>query len=80
MYHKYKLILISAIALSVFGFVIVLSQIGGIPVEDVIVGIGVYVLYGVLILGYLLRFALIFIGVFAIFRALQIRHYKQMEV
>ena len=80
MYHKYKLILISAIALSVFGFVIVLSQSGGIPVEDIIVGIGVYVLYGVLILGYLLRFALIFIGVFAIFRALQVWHYKQMEV
>ncbi len=80
MYHKYKLVLISAIALSVFGFVIVLSKIGGIPLEDVIVGIGVYVLYGMLILGYLLRFALIFVGVFAIFRALQLRHYKQMEV
>lgn len=80
MYHKYKLVLISAIALSVFGFVIVLSKIGGIPVEDVIVGIGVYVLYGMLILGYLLRFVLIFVGVFAIFRALQLRHYKQMEV
>ena len=79
MYHK-KLITSIVVVLVALASVFVLSQIWGAPVKEIIVGIMVYVMYGVLITAYLLRFALFFLGVFAIYRLLQEKYTGQAAV
>jgi hypothetical protein len=75
-----KLFAISAAALLALAFVIVLTQAWGIPLKDAIVGIVVYTLYGLLVVIYFLRCALIFLGVFAFYRILRERYHKQIAV
>jgi hypothetical protein len=58
--------------------VIAVSQVWGMPLKDVVAGIALYTFMGLLIVGYLLRFALAFLGVFAIYRVLRERYYQRM--
>lgn len=68
------------VALITLTLVLAITQIAGISLRDMIVEIVVYSLYGVFILAYVLRFGLIFLGVFAVYRILQERHNKQLAV
>jgi hypothetical protein len=58
--------------------VIAVSQIWGMPFKEAIAGIALYTLMGLLVIGYLLRFALAFLGVFAIYRIIREHYYEQM--
>lgn len=49
----------------------------GVPLKEIMVGIVAMTLYAMLIAVYLLRFALILLGVFAVYRILQERHNAQ---
>lgn len=79
MTQKKLFTLIPAVLLAL-AFGIVLTQVWGTSLKDVFVGIVVYTLYGLLIVGYFLRFALIFLGVFAIYRILREKYQEQMIV
>ncbi len=79
MTQKKLFTLIPAVLLAL-AFGIVLTQVWGASLKDVLVGIVVYTLYGLLIVGYFLRFALIFLGVFAIYRILREKYQEQMIV
>jgi hypothetical protein len=79
MHHKYLFTLIGA-GLLAFTLVILLTQVLGISSNDLFVGLFVYILYGLLVVLYFLRFALIFLGVFAVYRILRGRYQKQMAV
>lgn len=57
-------------ALLIFASVFVLVQLWGTPLRDVMNTITILTIYGLLVLSYLLRIALIFIGVFALYRVL----------
>lgn len=69
-----------AAALLMLAVVIALTQVWGIPLKNFVVGITTYALFGLLIVAYLLRFALIFLGVFAFYRMLQKRYYSQANI
>ena len=75
-----KLLAHIAAGLLVFAVVVALIQGWGIPLRDIFAGIAVYTLFGLFIISYFLRFALIFFGVFAIYKILQDRYYKQNAV
>ena len=78
---QYKNILTRiAVFLLLSALVIALTQFWGIPLKHILVGIVAYVLYGVLIVAYLARFALVFLGVFAVYKMLRERHDKQLAV
>jgi hypothetical protein len=47
-------------------------------VKNIVVGIFTSALYAMLIVAFVLRFALILLGVFAIYRVIQERHQNQM--
>jgi hypothetical protein len=79
MRHKNLLTLIAAVLLA-FTLAILLTQVLGIPSNEAFVGFFVYILYGLLVVMYFLRFALIFLGVFAVYRILRERYHKQMAV
>ncbi|MEJ2600334.1 MAG: hypothetical protein P8Z00_18510 [Anaerolineales bacterium] len=79
MHHKNLFTLILA-GLLAFVIVIFLPQLLGIPLKDAIGKFVVYSIYGLFVVIYLLRFALIFLGVFAIYRMLRERHNKQMAL
>ena len=57
-------------ALLTFAVVFAFVQFWGTPLRDVMNEITVLAIYGLLILSYLLRIALIFIGLFALYRML----------
>ena len=57
---------------------LVISQLWGTPIKDILVGIFVSALYAFLILAYGMRIAFVFVGVFAIFRMFQKRYTKQL--
>jgi hypothetical protein len=78
MYNK-KLFIIIAAGLIAFTLVIALIQVWGIPLKDVIKGIVVDTLYGVLP-SVIFCALLFFIGVFGIYRILQERYHKQAAV
>lgn len=59
---------------------IIFTNVAGITWRDAIVGIVVFLFTVLLIIGYLLRFTLIFIGVFALYRLLYERHKRQVIV
>jgi len=67
-----------AVFLLVSILLVALEQFWGISLKETTVGIVAYTLYVLLIAVYLLRFVLIFFGVFAVYRILQERHYKQL--
>ena len=77
MFNNKTLVVITAGVLA-DAMVIALSQIWGLQFKEVVAGIALYAFIGLLIVGYLLRFALVFLGVFAIYRILRERHYQQM--
>jgi hypothetical protein len=79
MHHKYLFNLVVAVLLA-FTLAILLIQVLGIPLQNAFVGFFVYILYGLLVVMYFLRFALIFLGVFAVYRILRGRYQKQMAV
>jgi len=54
-------------------FGLVFSRAWGTPVEDILAGIFVTFFYGLLIISYLLRFVLVFLGVFALYRVIRDR-------
>jgi hypothetical protein len=61
-------------------FVIALTQFWSIPMKHILAGIVTLVLYGMLLVVYLLRFALIFFSVFAVYRILRERNNKKFAV
>jgi len=77
MFNKKTLMVITA-GLLADALVIALCQIWGMPLKDAIAGIALYALMGLLVLGYLLRFALAFLGVIAIYRILRERYYTRI--
>jgi hypothetical protein len=68
---------LAAFALFTFILGIVLTRLWGYPINDIIVGLFVYAMYGLLLIGFLLRFALIFLGVFAVYKVFKERSHKQ---
>jgi hypothetical protein len=66
--------------LLVFALMITLTQAWGMSLKDIIIEVIVYALYGGMVVAFLLRFALIFIGVFAVYRIIQERHDKQLAM
>ena len=84
MFHKYlhNPIIVNALLTITFAFVLV--QLWGTSLRYAMSVITVMAIYGLLILSYLLRIALIFFGLFALFRMLWQRahsqNYSQMEV
>jgi len=71
---------IVAVAVCAFAFVIIVTQFWGISLKEALAGIVLYALCGLLIVGFFLRFALIFLGVFALYKMLRDRHQKQMAL
>ena len=76
---------VTVTALLTFASAFVLVQLWGTPLRDAMNEITVLAIYGVLILSYLLRFALVFFGLYALYRILWERvngqEYRQrMEV
>ena len=78
---NYKNLLIS-IGVCLFLSVLVISfgRYFGESLKDIFVGLFVYALYVSLIVFYLLRFALIFLGVFAVYRILAERHNQRVAL
>ncbi|MGW8251298.1 MAG: hypothetical protein ACWGO1_11700 [Anaerolineales bacterium] len=64
--------------LAAFAILFFIGQITGISFREMAVELVVYVMYAVLMLVYLMRFALIFVGVFAVYKLLRDRHGRQM--
>jgi hypothetical protein len=62
----------------VCALMIALTQVWGMSLKDIIIEVIVYALYGGMIAAYLLRFALILIGVFAVYHFIQEQHDKQL--
>lgn len=79
MYNK-KLFILIAAGLLALTIVTIMIQMWGIPLKDVLAVFTLYVLYGVIVIAYLVRFALIFLGVFALYRILQERHLTQISL
>ena len=84
MIHKKLLGPTAMTSLLIFALMFVFFQSWGTPLRELMNGITVLAIYGVLILSYLLYIALIFIGLFALYRVLWVRvngqNYKQVEV
>ena len=70
MFHKYLRNPITMTALLTITLAFVLVQLWGTSLRDAMSVITVMAIYGLLILSYLLRIALIFIGLFALYRML----------
>jgi hypothetical protein len=68
--HITVFLLLSALAIALIHF-------WGVPLKEIMVGIVAMTLYAVLIAVHLLRFILIFLGVFTVYRILQERHNAQ---
>lgn len=76
MSNKKSLTLITA-ALIAPTLMIALTWNTGAPIKDAVAGLMLYALIGLLAACYLMRFALIFLGIFALFRMLQNWYYRQ---
>ena len=64
--------------LLVFSLMFAISYFAGMSLREMAVAIVAYSLYGLLLLAYAMRFALIFLGVFAVYRILQERHARRL--
>lgn len=73
-----KIFTLTTAALLVTALAIIFTNVAGITWREVIVGIVVSLFTVLLIFGYLLRFALVFIGVFALYRLLYERYKRQV--
>jgi hypothetical protein len=78
--HQKNLFTYTIAVLLAFAFGIIIAQVLGIPAKDVIVKFFIYTLYGLFVVIYSLRFAFVFLGVFAVYKILRERYYKQMAV
>jgi hypothetical protein len=79
MYNKKMFILVAA-GLLALTTLIALVQVWGIPLKDFVAVIVAYALFGLIIVAYLMRFALIILGVLAVYRMLQERYYERMAL
>lgn len=79
MHHK-NLFTFVIFVLLAFAVAIALPQLLGIPLKEAIGKFVVYSIYGLFVVIYLLRFAFVFLGVFAIYRMFLERHNKQMAL
>ena len=83
MSHKNLLNPVTATALFTIALVIALAQFGNPTLQDVVQRFFALAIYGLLIFSYLLRIALVFLGVFALYRILRERvngpDFKQMK-
>ena len=70
MNHKKFLPLVALMALFPLTAVIAITQFGGTAFEEMISGISVLTVYALMMIGSLLRFGIIFLGVFAIYKVL----------
>jgi hypothetical protein len=77
MYNK-KIFIWFAIGLLASAAAILILHLWGIPLREVVIGIVFYTLMGLLAIFFSLRFALIFVGVFAIYRILLERKRNQL--
>lgn len=68
------------ISLLAFAALIFLAQNFGITFKELVAGLALYALYGVLVVSFVLRIGLIFIGVFAIYKVLWSRFNKQVAI
>ena len=72
------------IALLTLALAFVMVQLLGTPLQDLLNGLFVLAIYGLLIASYMLRIALVYFGVFVVYRILRKRvngqGYKQAEV
>ena len=84
MTHKKLLTPTTLTTLLIFVLAFVFAQFWGTPFRELMNGITVLAIYGVLTLSYLLYIALIFVGLFALYRVLWARvndqNYTQAEV
>lgn len=79
MYHKNILAPI-AVLLLLSALVITLTHFWDVPLKGIVNGFVAITLYATLVAVYLLRFVLIFLGVFAVYRMLWQRHDKQLVI
>jgi hypothetical protein len=77
MSHKNFCPLFTAAAVLAFALVALFNPYTGISLRDFAVGVFTAALYGLLIAAFLLRVALILLGVFAVYRAILERHQEQ---
>lgn len=77
MKSKTKLVLL-AVFVTLSALVIALTRYWGVSSKDILMAAVAMSLYGVLVAAFLLRFALIFLGVFAAYKILQERHNKRL--
>lgn len=64
--------------LLIFALLFAITYIVGISLREMVVAIVAYSLYGLLLLAYAMRFALIFLGVFAGYKILQEQHARRL--
>lgn len=68
------------ISLLAIAALIFLTQSAGITLSEFIAGLALYALYGILVISFILRIGLIFVGVFAIYKVIWSRINKQYAV
>jgi hypothetical protein len=77
---KKSVLFIIVIALSAFGLLQLLPRVWEAPLQDIAAGIVISAFYGLIMLGYLLRFFLVFVGLLAFYRMFQKRYDRQLGV
>jgi len=84
MIHKKLLTPVSVTALLTLALAFVIVHLWGSPLQNLMNEIFALAIYGLLILSYLLRIVLVFLGVFAVYRIIRgyvnDREYTRMEV
>jgi hypothetical protein len=67
-----------AVFVTLSALVIALTRYWGVSSKDILMAAVAMSLYGVLVAAFLLRFVLIFLGVFAAYKIIQERHNKRL--
>jgi hypothetical protein len=67
-----------AVFVTLSALVIALTRYWGVSSKDILMATVAMSLYGVLVAAFLLRFVLIFLGVFAAYKIIQERHNKRL--
>jgi hypothetical protein len=75
---KKSVLFIIAIAVSALGLLQLLPRVWEAPLQDIAAGIVISAFYGLIMIGYLLRFFLVFVGLLAFYRMFQKRFDKQL--
>lgn len=74
---KKSIFFIIIIAVSAFGLLQLLPRVWDTPLQDIAAGIIISAFYGLIMIGYLLRFVLVFVGLLAFYRIVQKHFDKQ---